>query len=84
MVKRAVYKDIREVMVMTQNQRIIDYINKFGSITTMEAFMDLGITRLASRIHDLTKEGYKIRRTPTTAKNRFGEDVRYITYSLEE
>ena len=40
-------------MKVTQCQRIIAYIKEFGSISTLEAFRDLGVARLASRIHDL-------------------------------
>ena len=43
---------------MTQCERIIDYIKQFGSISTLEAFNDLGVARLASRIHDLKGQGY--------------------------
>lgn len=67
---------------MTQNEKIINYINHFGSITTMEAFTDLGITRLASRIHDLTEEGFEFHREMVSGKNRFGEPVHFIRYSL--
>ena len=69
---------------MTQCEKIIDYIGRFGSITTMEAFADLGITRLASRIHDLVGEGYEIERTIESGKNRFGETVHYMRYSIKE
>ena len=69
---------------MTQCERIIDYINKHGSITTMEAFNDLGITRLASRIHDLRDDGYQIKRETIRGKNRYGEPVHYMRYSLEK
>ena len=69
---------------MTQCDRIIDYIKRFGSITTIEAFTDLGITRLASRIHDLTEDGYDIERQTESGKNRFGEKVHYTRYSLRE
>ena len=43
----------------TQTQRIIDYIAEFGSITQLDALRDLGIMRLASRISDLKRQGYK-------------------------
>lgn len=36
-------------MKMNQRQRIIDYIRQFGSITSKEAYNDLGITQLANR-----------------------------------
>ena len=67
---------------MTQNEKIINYIQQFGSITTMEAFSDLGVTRLASRIHDLTEEGHEFDREMVSGKNRFGEPVHYMRYSL--
>ena len=65
---------------MTQCERIIDYMERFGSITTFEAFSELGITRLASRIHDLTQDGYQIEREMITRKNRLGDYVSYKKY----
>lgn len=47
-------------MKVTQCNRIIQYCKDFGSITTLQAFQDLGVTRLASRINDLKKQGYAI------------------------
>lgn len=44
----------------TQKQRIIDYIAREGSITTIEAFMELGITKLTTRISELRRDGYNI------------------------
>ena len=69
---------------MTQNQMIINYINEFGSISTMEAFMELGVTRLASRIHDLRCEGYEFEREIIRGRNRFGEPVHFMRYSLRD
>lgn len=71
-------------MKVTQCQRIIDYIKQFGSITTMDAFSELGCTRLGSRIHDLRKEGYIIHSKSETRKNRFGELVHYKRYYINE
>lgn len=65
---------------MTQCERIIKYMQDFGSITTMQAFTDLGITRLASRIHDLKRMGIEIESTPKTGKNRYGESTHYTEY----
>ena len=42
---------------LTQNQRILDYLDSHGSITQLEALNELGIMRLASRISDLRKRG---------------------------
>ena len=66
----------------TQNERIIDYINEFGSITQFEALRDLGVMRLASRISDLKRLGYPITSTVEAVKNRFGENCHVKRYSL--
>lgn len=68
---------------MRQTERILEYMRDFGSITTVQAFQDLGVTRLASRIHDLRDHGYCITREMAKAKNRYGETVRFARYSLE-
>lgn len=67
-----------------QCERVLDYMNKFGSITTLEAFTDLGVARLGSRIHDLRSEGVKIKGEYVSSKNRFGEKVHYMKYTLED
>ena len=45
---------------MTQSEQILNYMKEHGSITSMEAFSRLGITRLSARIYDLRKDGVKI------------------------
>lgn len=67
---------------MTQCEKVMNYIEKYGSISTWEAFRDLGVTRLASRIHDLKNEGVQFERTKEYAKNRDGDKVHYIRYTL--
>lgn len=67
---------------MNQCQRILKYIDDYGSITTLQAFQDLGVTRLASRIHDLRKRGYVFHREFVESENRYGETVRYKKYSF--
>ena len=71
-------------MKQTQCQRIIDYMTKFGSISTIEAFNDLGVARLASRIHDLKSQGYNIISETKTGRNRFGELTSFKVYRLKE
>lgn len=41
---------------MTQEQQVYEYIKNHGSITTMDAFMDLRITRLSAQIFNLKEE----------------------------
>ena len=66
---------------MTQNEQVLKYMEDFGSITPMDAMSDLGIMRLASRIHDLSQMGYPIKREMVTGKNRYGNKVHYMKYS---
>jgi len=66
----------------TQNERIIDYMNRFGSITQLEALRDLGVMRLASRISDLRSRGVPIESEMIEVKNRFGEKGHAKRYRL--
>lgn len=66
----------------TQNQRILDYISEFGSITQLDALRDLGVMRLASRISDLRSLGYPIISTSEAVKNRYGEKCHIKRYSM--
>lgn len=69
--------------MMTQTERVLQYIRDFGSITTKEAVNDLGCYRLASRIHDIeNKMGMQIDRVTEKGKNRYGEPTRFTRYSL--
>lgn len=42
---------------MTQKERILKYLNDFGSITPLEAMRDLGVMRLSARIMELNRNG---------------------------
>ena len=66
----------------TQAQKVLAYIEKFGSITQYEALQDLGVMRLASRISELKKNGYPIKGEIVAVKNRFEEDCYVKRYSL--
>ena len=64
----------------TQNDRILDYIKRFGSITQLEALSDLGVMRLASRISDLRRIGHPIISEYEEVTNRFGEQCQVKRY----
>lgn len=65
---------------MNQVEMIIDYINENGSITTMQAFNELGVTRLASRISDIKKSGHEVQSETVAGKNRYGKPVYFKRY----
>lgn len=71
-------------VVMTQREQIINYINEFGSITPMEAFADLGITKLATRVSEMRADGIKFDIKMLKSKNRFGKTVRFAEYRLRK
>ena len=68
----------------TQNQRILEYMRKNGSITQIEALRDIGVMRLASRVSDLRRLGYDIASRTENVNNRYGEKCRIKRYSLGE
>lgn len=68
---------------MTQKEKILQYLKEHGTITTREAFVNLGVTRLASRIWDLRNDGYNIIREMISVKNRDGEKCTVAQYRLE-
>lgn len=69
---------------MTQGQRIIQYIEDFGSITSMQAYMDLGVTQLATRIKELSDSGVEFERETIKSTNRYGDPVHFTKYSLKK
>jgi len=66
---------------MTQNQRVLQYMRDHGSITQMEATNRLCITRLASRIHDITRMGIEVSKRTEYGENEYGK-YHYTRYSL--
>lgn len=69
---------------MTQRESIIEYITEFGSITPMQAFSDLGITKLATRISEMRRDGMKFKIETVHVKNRYGKTVNFAKYSFAE
>lgn len=71
-------------MKITQKDRIINYIREFGSISSWEAYSELGITQLGARIDNLQKEGYTFKTEWEHRKNRYGENVSFKRYYLAD
>lgn len=66
----------------TQAQRVLDYIERNGSITQIQALQDIGVMRLASRISDLRKHGENIQSKMIKVQNRYGESCHVKSYFL--
>lgn len=71
-------------MKQTQNEKVLNYMKDFGSITPLQALGDLGVMRLGARIYDLKSSGHQIKSRMVTSENRYGERVSYAEYRLEE
>lgn len=67
---------------MTQNERILAYIDRVGSITQREALNELGVARLASRVNDLRKLGHPIISERVDGRNKFGEPCHWARYRM--
>ena len=65
-----------------QHERILEYLEKHGSITCKEAMSELGVGRLPSRISELKKDGYRIITLTETGTNRFGDKCHYARYKV--
>ena len=68
---------------MTQKELILKYITDFGSITSYQAYADLGITQLATRIIELKDQGYMFKTEVQRGRNRYGKTTHYVKYYLE-
>lgn len=67
---------------MKMEDRVLEYMEKHGSITTLEAIQHLGCTRLSEYIRRIKLH------TPVfseweKAKNRWGEKTRVKVYTLK-
>jgi hypothetical protein len=66
-----------------QNERVLKWLQRNGSITAVGALERLGVGRLAARIHDLRKAGYKISTIYAYKVNSFGDECRFARYVID-
>jgi len=63
-------------------QRVYEYMERYGSISSLEAFRDLGVTRLSAIIFNLRKL-YVIGDEWDEVPNRWGDKVRFKRYFIK-
>lgn len=68
----------------TQQEKILQYMRVFGEITSMEAFSELGCTRLAAQVFALKQKGYPIITRMVSRANKNGELKNYASYMLAD
>ena len=65
-----------------QEDRILDFIQKNGSINRLQAMYRIGVFELSARINGLEKKGFKFKKERGKIINKYGEVVKFVTYSL--
>lgn len=65
---------------MKQTEKIRRHLETYGSITPLEAIEKYGIMRLASRMSDLKKEGYRFVSDRIVVRNREDEPCTIAIY----
>lgn len=63
---------------------ILSILRTGRSLTSYQAFVEIGCTRLAARIHDLRRRGYNIVKTMIEGTDRNGKPCKYASYKLME
>lgn len=67
-----------------QCTKVLDYMRTYKAITTLNAFEELGVSRLSARIWDLrNKYGYDIGVRPKKVRDRDGVLTSVNAYYLE-
>lgn len=69
-------------MKNSQAIRLLEHLKAGGTVTSLKAYNEHGITQLATRIKELEEMGHVINRTWVKVFNRFGEECRVKEYSL--
>ena len=65
-----------------QAQELYQHMVDHGTLTQIEAYEQYGCFRLASRIHEMKKDGIRIKKVLKKGTNRYGIECRYAEYSL--
>lgn len=68
----------------SQNTRVYAYMKKHGSITRIDAMLNLGVANLPARINELRASGVEIITDMVEGKNRYGEKCNHAVYRIKE
>ena len=63
-----------------QQMAILEYIRRYGSISPMEAFAELGITKLSTRVSEMKMLGIQFEQDYESRTNMIGKTVRFMRY----
>jgi hypothetical protein len=67
--------------IPTQEERVLNFIRDFGSITRAEAMSELGVANLPAVIDTLRhRKGHDIKTLEIESLNRYGQKITYAKY----
>tara|TARA_R100000935_G_scaffold58847_1_gene98524 strand:+ start:6143 stop:6358 length:216 start_codon:yes stop_codon:yes gene_type:complete len=66
----------------THATRLIAYLKEYGNVTSLDAFKELGNTRLAATIFILKQEGYKFETENVSVPTRWNDSATVAKYTL--
>lgn len=67
---------------MSQRKAVLQHLQTYKTITSMDAINLYGATRLSAIIYDLRDAGYNIKTHSKVTKNRYGNITTYAEYEL--
>lgn len=68
---------------MSQNDKVLKYLQEHKKMTSMDAINHLRITRLSARISDLRDRGIVIKSDTVYKRDEDGNPIHYSVYTLE-
>lgn len=67
-----------------KTEKVLEHLEKYGCITSLEAIEKYGATRLSAIIFNLRKRGYDIDTVDLPFTDRFGTKSHYGKYILNQ
>lgn len=67
---------------MSQNAKLLSYLQTHSSITTLEAMTHLGVCRLSERVRELEALGWVLRHERVSVPTRDGKRASVVAYSI--
>lgn len=71
-------------MRVTQQDRVLEYLKTHKTMTRQDAVNHIGCHKLPTVVGLLRRKGYRITGVMTDSTNRFGDPVKFMTYTLED
>ncbi len=68
----------------TQMMQVLSMLLESDSITPWDVIRETGCYKLSTRIGELRKRGHRIVGTRITRVNKHGEEIRFMSYSMEK